>query len=66
MVTSSLERESWSIPNLRFSPTLPDMFSAFFTIPSRFLNSVSHLTAVFGPTFSTPGTLSEVSPINAR
>jgi hypothetical protein len=28
--------------------------------------SVSHLTAVLGPHFSTPGTLSTVSPIRAR
>jgi hypothetical protein len=26
----------------------------------------SHLTAVFGPTLSTPGTLSTVSPISVR
>jgi hypothetical protein len=28
--------------------------------------SVSHLTAVFGPTFGTPGTLSTASPISDR
>ena len=66
MVTSSFERESCFKPSLKFSPTFPVIFSELSTIPSIFLYSVSHLTAVFGPTLSTPGTLSEVSPINAK
>ena len=66
MVTSSCARSSISKEDLKFSPTFPPIDSAFFFIPSIFLYSLSHLTAVFGPTFSTPGTLSDLSPIKAR
>ena len=35
-------------------------------IPSMLLNSFNHLAAVLGPTFETPGILSELSPTKAR
>ena len=41
------------------------MPSAFAITPSSEPYSASHLAAVFGPHFSTPGTLSTVSPISA-
>ena len=50
----------------KFSPTTPVISSACATILSKVPYWLSHLTAVFGPTFSTPGTLSEVSPIKVR
>ena len=50
----------------KFSPTTPVMLSALATMFSSVPYCVSHLTAVFGPTFSTPGTLSEVSPIKIK
>ena len=50
----------------KFSPTTPPILSALATMLSRLPYSCNHFTAVLGPTFSTPGTLSEVSPINTR
>ena len=35
-------------------------------IDARLINADRHPHAVFGPTFSTPGTLSEVSPTNTK
>ena len=48
------------------SPTLPVILSAFLIMPSKEPYSCSHLTAVLGPTFSTPGTLSTLSPIKVK
>ena len=61
-------RESFncSMPARKYSPTLPLNSSAFSIIVSMSLCSVNQLTAVFGPTFSTPGMLSEVSPTKAK
>ncbi len=50
----------------RFSPATPLIDAAAAITPSSEPCSVIHLAAVLGPTFSTPGTLSTVSPINAR
>ena len=36
------------------------------TMPSALPYSLSHFAAVFGPTFGTPGMLSELSPTSAR
>ena len=44
----------------------PLMSGAAAITPSSEPYSASHLTAVFGPTFSTPGTLSTVSPTSVR
>ena len=51
---------------LRLSPTTPFIASAFFFIPSKSPYSISHLAAVFCPTFGTPGMLSDVSPTKAN
>ena len=66
ILTNSWAKSSISIEERKFSPTLPPIDSAFFLIPSMSLYSLSHLTAVLGPTLSTPGTLSDLSPIRAR
>ncbi len=50
----------------RFSPTAPLMPSAAAITPASEPYSAIHLAAVFGPTFSTPGTLSTLSPTSAR
>jgi len=50
----------------RFSPTFPPTLSSLATRLSSVPYSVSHFTAVLGPHFSTPGTLSTVSPTSAR
>ncbi|KGD47837.1 hypothetical protein DP43_5607 [Burkholderia pseudomallei] len=50
----------------RLSPTTPLISPACSTTPSSEPYCVSHLTAVFGPHFSTPGTLSTVSPMSDR
>jgi len=62
-VIKSFAVGSQSIDFLRFSPTTPLNFSEFLTILSSELCSFSHFRAVFGPTFSIPGTLSDFSPI---
>ncbi len=50
----------------RFSPTTPPIFGAAAITPSSVSCSASHLQAVLGPTFETPGTLSTVSPTSDR
>ena len=50
----------------RFSPTTPAISPACATTSSSVPYCDSHFTAVFGPTFSTPGTLSTESPISVR
>ena len=52
--------------DLKFSPTLPLMFSAFSIIFDISPNSFNHFAAVLMPTFGTPGILSEVSPTRAN
>ena len=51
---------------LRFSPTAPVIWSAFLIILSSELYSLSHLSAVLGPTLSTPGILSALSPMMVK
>ena len=46
----------------KFSFNFPFNSWVFLKIPSRFLYFVSSDTAVLGPTFGTPGILSDVSP----
>ena len=50
----------------RFSPATPLIDADAAITPSSESCSASHFTAVFGPTFSTPGTLSTASPISVR
>ncbi|MNL35838.1 hypothetical protein D3C87_1578900 [compost metagenome] len=50
----------------RLLPATPLIPSASSTSLSIEPNSVSHLTAVLGPTLVTPGTLSTVSPTSIR
>ncbi len=50
----------------RFSPTAPPISPARSTIASSEPYWPIHLQAVFGPTFSTPGTLSTASPTSVR
>ena len=64
--TNSWARSSISMEDLKFSPTFPPIDSEFSFTPCMSLYSLSHFTAVLGPTLSTPGTLSDLSPINAR
>ena len=66
MVASCCERRRVSSPARRFSPILPGILVALSMMLSMFWYSASHLAAVFGPTFGTPGMLSEVSPTSAR
>ena len=66
MVMSSFAFGNHSSAARKFSPTLPLMLSAFSIMPSNVPYSVNHLTAVLGPTFSTPGTLSTLSPISVK
>ncbi len=66
MVTSSRFSGSRGSAARRFSPILPLMPSAAPITASSVPYSPSHLAAVLGPHFSTPGTLSIVSPISAR
>ncbi len=49
----------------RLSPTLPEISSRCSRTASREPYWLSHLTAVFGPTLSTPMRLSLVSPTSA-
>ena len=65
-VTSSRPFGSQSSAARRFSPTLPLMASAWAMRASSVPYSFSHLAAVLGPTLSTPGTLSTVSPVRLR
>jgi hypothetical protein len=66
MVASLRERSSVGRLSRRLSPTLPEMSAACATMPSALPYSASHFAAVFGPTFGTPGMLSELSPTSAR
>ena len=66
MVTSVRDSGRCSSGSRRFSPTLPGTSPALAITPSRSPYASSHFTAVFGPTFGTPGTLSTLSPISAR
>src|SRR6266571_2815698 len=50
----------------RFSPTAPPISGACRTTSSSEPYSASHFAAVFGPTLSTPGTLSTESPTSVR
>jgi hypothetical protein len=50
----------------RFSPTAPGISPACAITWSSEPYCWIHLAAVFGPTFSTPGTLSTASPVSAR
>ena len=65
-VTSLRPIGSQSSALRRFSPTAPFIVGAAAITPSSEPCSCSHLTAVFGPTLLTPGTLSTVSPISER
>ncbi|MCW0423687.1 hypothetical protein NB713_001630 [Xanthomonas sacchari] len=65
MVTSSRFSGSRCSAARRLSPILPLMLSAWAITPSSEPYSASHLAAVLGPHFSTPGTLSMASPISA-
>jgi hypothetical protein len=49
----------------RFSPTTPEISPARSITASSVPYCASHLAAVFGPTFGTPGTLSTASPVSA-
>ena len=50
----------------KLSPTTPLISPACAMTLARLSYCASHFTAVFGPTFSTPGTLSTASPVSAR
>ena len=50
----------------RFSPATPLISAARAITPSSEPYCCSHFTAVFGPTLSTPGTLSTASPTSVR
>ena len=65
-MTNSYASSNVSRDDRRFSPTFPPIDSAFFITPSMSVYSSSHFTAVLGPTLSTPGTLSDLSPIRAK
>ena len=58
-------RRTSSMWSRRLLPTTPLMVSACARRSSSVPNCVSHLTAVFSPTFGTPGRLSLVSPTSA-
>ncbi len=62
IVTSARAVGSQPSAPRRFSPTTPPIRSAAAITPSSEPCSSSHLTAVLGPTFGTPGTLSTASP----
>ena len=62
MVRSARPVGNQSTALRKFSPTTPLMLAALASTASSEPYSCSHLAAVFGPTFSTPGTLSTVSP----
>ena len=66
MVVSCCESFNCSMPSRRYSPTFPVISSALVIIFSTVSYLVSQFTAVLGPTFWTPGMLSEVSPTNAK
>ena len=66
MLVSSRDSGNRSSAARRFSPTLPLISAAAAMMPSRLPYSFNHLAAVFGPTLSTPGMLSTVSPMTAR
>ena len=57
---------SQSSARRRFSPTTPFTDPAAAITPSSEPCSAISLAAVLGPTLSTPGTLSTVSPIKVR
>jgi hypothetical protein len=61
-VTSLRAVGSQSSARRRLLPTTPEIWSAWAMTPSSEPYCSSHLTAVLGPTFSTPGTLSTASP----
>ncbi len=62
MVASLRDSSSVVRPARRFSPTLPLMSLTCSMSPSSVPYWFSHFAAVFGPTFSMPGMLSELSP----
>ena len=66
IVVSSRDSGSCSKLARRFSPILPFTASALAITASSEPYWLSHLAAVFGPTFGTPGMLSTESPISAR
>jgi hypothetical protein len=66
IVRSSRACGSQSTTFRRFSPTRPPISPERRRISSRLPYCSSHLHAVFGPTFSTPGMLSMLSPISVR
>jgi len=65
-VTSRRPVGSQSSTRRRLSPTAPLIRAAAAITPSRLPYSAIHFAAVFGPTLSTPGTLSTASPISVR
>ena len=66
-VSSSRAVGSQSRALRRFSPTTPPISSACASRSVRaYRYCCSHLAAVFGPTLSTPGMLSTLSPISVR
>ena len=64
--TSSMFLSKSSNDDLKFSPTLPFILSAFSITFRISPNSFNHLAAVLIPTFGTPGMLSDVSPTKAN
>ena len=66
MVMSCLDSGKWSNAACKCSPTLPLMSPALAMTLSKLSYCSSHFTAVFGPTLSTPGTLSTLSPIRVK
>ncbi len=66
MVISSLAVGSHISASRKYSPTLPLILSALAITPSSVPYSFSHFTAVLGPTLSTPGTLSTLSPMSVK
>ena len=50
----------------RFSDTFPLMLSIFWMIDSKLSYLSNNETAVFGPTLSTPGMLSDASPTKTK
>ena len=65
-VTNSMFLSRSLIESLNDSPTAPFSSLDLFIRFSRLRYSVSHFDAVLGPTFGTPGILSEESPTKAK
>ena len=66
MVTNALESGNTCKCSRKISPIFPAIVPAFATTSSRVPCVFSHLAAVFGPHFGIPGTLSTLSPVNAK